>query len=70
MIDRITKPEDLSPAQIKAFSEMGMTTYACFSIGGPPVGGNASIVLWPKNQPFTQQFGPNCTIIPNFRIGN
>ena len=63
MIDKITRPEDLSPAQIKAFDEMGMATYACFVIGGPPVAGNMTMILWPRNQEFTQRFGPSCTII-------
>ena len=57
-----TQPTDLTPEQIKAYSDAGLKVYKCFTLAGPPPAGGVGAVLLPKEDPATVKFLPGCHI--------
>jgi hypothetical protein len=62
LLSHAQTPESLSPAQIKAYNDVGLDLYLCFNLGGPPPVGATAFFLWPKSKDFAPVFGPNCQI--------
>lgn len=63
LLRRVAHPEDLSPAQIKAYNEVGLDVFLCFQMSGPPPIGAMTFFLWPNNKPMNQSFGVSCQIL-------
>ncbi len=56
--------KDLTPEQIKAYSDAQMAVIGCVQVGGPPLAGNTQWVIMPKEYPMHFNFGDNCHIVP------
>ena len=59
----LDKDGALTPAQIKAYNDVGHAVYGCFQIGGPPPAGNTVWIIVPKTASVTFKFGDNCHVI-------
>lgn len=63
LANKVKSVEDLSTDQIKALREANHDLYLCSVIGGPPVGGNMTLIVVPKDKVFkTFAFMPNCAV--------
>ena len=56
------QPGDLTPEQIKAYSDAGSKVYKCFTLAGPPPAGGVGAVILPKEDKSTVKFLPGCHI--------
>jgi hypothetical protein len=50
VIQKTTAEElaQMTPEQVKAWSDAGLAWYACLQINGPPPAGSGSVILQPK----------------------
>ena len=62
LIGNVSRPDNLSPEQIRAYNEAGLDVYGCFQIGGPPPAGNTTWITIPKGSKSNVKFLPNCTV--------
>jgi hypothetical protein len=60
----IDKGDNLSPAQIREYSESGAQVYGCFTIGGPPPIGNTVWIIIPKGASINANFVDGCHLLP------
>ena len=60
----LNKDQQLSAEQIKAYNEVGLDVYMCFTLGGPPPMGNMTIITVPKNKAIAPiSYSSNCSIL-------
>jgi len=52
--------QELSPEQIKAFTDAQEDIYVCISAIGPPPNATVMILVVPKNKVATVAIAPNC----------
>jgi len=52
--------QELTPEQIKAFTDAQEDIYVCISVIGPPPNGSVQILVIPKNKTATIALAPNC----------
>lgn len=58
----IDQGQNLTPEQIKAYSDVGSAVYGCFNLSGPPPAGGTTWVVLPKNSDAFVTFLPNCMV--------
>ena len=54
---------DMTPEQIKAYSEQGMDVYQCLNISGPPPSGGVTLLIIPREAKAEIAFGNNCQLL-------
>lgn len=59
----LTKGDVLTPEQIAAYEKVGSKAFSCFTIAGPPPGGNLVLMTVPKDAAANVKFGPGCQIL-------
>jgi hypothetical protein len=55
--------QHLTPDQIRALAESKQNFSGCSMLGGPPVGGRSTLLIYPAGQPINVKFGPDCQIL-------
>lgn len=54
--------QQMTPEQIKAYSDSGQAVSGCITVGGPSIGGRTTILILPKDRPSAIEFAPDCQI--------
>ena len=62
MLGNVSRPDNLTPEQIRAYNEAGMDLYGCFQVGGPPPAGSTTWITMPKGKDVSIKFLPNCMV--------
>lgn len=57
-----SQAQQMTPEQIKAYSDSGQAVSGCIMVGGPPIGGRTTILILPKDRPSAIEFAPDCQI--------
>ena len=55
--------KELTPAEIKAYNEIGFDLHSCTTVAGPPPAGKLIKILTPKTANIKIKFGDNCQVI-------
>ena len=63
LIGNVSRPDSLTPEQIKAYNEAGLDVYMCGTIGGPPPSGNITWLTAPKGSKLAVKFSHNCQVM-------
>ena len=63
IITSLTRPDNLTPEQIKAYGDAGYDVYGCFKISGPPPIGGLTILTFPKGTKTILSFSSNCELL-------
>lgn len=54
----------LTPEQVEAYNKVGLDTYSCLKISGPPPSGVVVIITVPRTQPGRGiNFSENCQVV-------
>jgi len=59
----LSRPDNLTAEQIKAYNDVGYDVYGCFKISGPPPIGGLTILTLPKGKKSNLSFSPNCELL-------
>ncbi len=60
ILSSMSRPDNLTPEQIKAYNESGFDVYGCFQLAGPPPAGGLTYFVVPKGKQLTVGWANNC----------